>query len=132
MVPRGKFGVKQSQLRNFEARLGRSFEQAAYKYEQEGLCDQLRLVLSKHPLVGLPPAAELAGKIEAVRAANTIEAAPERTVRKAVRAERPLTARIMERMVSAGKEVSEALEKPETLPVTPAPTAIALSKTTND
>ena len=41
--------------------------------------------------------AELAEKIKALRAANTVEAAPERVVRKAVRAERPVTARIRER-----------------------------------
>jgi hypothetical protein len=98
---RAEIGVKQGQLKDFEARLGKPFAHTAYKDELEGLRDQLRLGLSEHPPEGLPPVAELAEKIKALREANTVEAVPERTgARKAVRAERSVTARIRERMGS--------------------------------
>jgi hypothetical protein len=45
--------------------------------------------------------AELAEKIKVLREANTVEAVPERTVRKAARAERPVTARIRVRLEEA-------------------------------
>lgn len=91
--------VKLGQLRDFEARMGKAFEHAAYMDELEGLRDQLRAGLSEKPPEGGMPVAEIAEKIKALREANTVEAAPERTVRKAARAERPVTARIRERMV---------------------------------
>ena len=109
---RNEIGVKQGQLRDFEARLGRTFEHAAYKDELEGLRDQLRLGLSEHPPEGLPPVSELAEKIKALREANTVEAAPERTVRKAARAERPVVARIRERLGSV-----ELAQEPTSRPV---------------
>jgi N12 class adenine-specific DNA methylase len=127
---RGEIGVKQGQLKDYEARLGRPFAHAAYKNELEGLRDQLRAGLSEHPPEGLPPVAELAEKIKALREANTVEAAPERTVRKAARAERPVTARIRERIgEQAPVEVvdepvpaetkREPVQKPEEPPASP-------------
>jgi hypothetical protein len=62
------------------------------------LRDKFKHGPSEYPPEGLHSVAELAEKIEASRAANTVEAAPERTVRKAVKAERPVTARIRERI----------------------------------
>ena len=78
------------------------------------LRDQLRAGLSEkapdqEPAgLSLP---ELAERIKALRASVTVEAAPERTVRKSVRAERPVTARIRERMVEQPvAAVEEAVE----------------------
>ena len=45
------------------------------------------------------PVPEMAGRDKALREASTFEVAPGRTVRKAARAGRPVTARIHERMV---------------------------------
>ena len=90
--------VKQGQLRDYEARLGKPFAHEGYLRELTDLRDQLKLGLSEHPPDGLTPVAELAEKIKALREANTVEATPERTVRKAARAERPVTARIRGRL----------------------------------
>jgi hypothetical protein len=83
-------------LKDYEARLGKPFAHEAFMSELANLRDQLKLGLSEHPPEGLPPVAELAERIGALRAANTVEAAPERTLRKAARAERPVTERIGE------------------------------------
>jgi hypothetical protein len=56
-----------------------------------------------------PSVAELAERIGALREANTVEAAPERTARKAARAERPVVARIRER---AGERSADAVQEP--------------------
>ncbi len=58
---------------------------------------------------------ELAERIRELRAANEVEAAPERTgVRKVVRAERPVTARIRERMGEVEARADET--GPDTMP----------------
>lgn len=115
---RAEIGVKHGQLKDLEARLGRTFQHAAYKDELEGVRDHLRLALSEHPPEGLPPVSELAEKIKGLREANTVEATPERAVRKAVRAERPVTARIRERLT---QEVPQVKEPAEVHTVLPAP-----------
>ena len=103
--------VKRGQLADYEARLGRPFEHAAYKDELEGLRDQLKIGLSEHPPEGSTPVSELAGRIGKLRAANTVEAAPVRTgARKTTRAETPVTARIRERM---GEKAVEVAVEPE-------------------
>src|SRR3954452_22279264 len=102
-----EIGVKQGQLKDYEARLGKPFAHAAYMDELTGLRDQLKLGLSEHPPEGLPPVAELAEKIKVLREANTVEAAPERTgARKAARAERPVTARIRAKLGEQAVEVA--------------------------
>jgi hypothetical protein len=86
--------------------------------------------LSEHPPEGLPPVAELAELIKALREANTVEAATERTgTRKAARAEHPVTARIRERMAEEPVQVApgpatvegkpEPVQKPEEPPASP-------------
>jgi len=60
--------------------------------------------------------AELAEKIKTLREGNAVEAAPERAVRKAARAEKPVTARIRERVkpVAEAEPVKpEAVAEPE-------------------
>ena len=120
-------------MKDYEARLGRPFEHSAYKDDLEGLRDQLRAGLSEHPPEGSTPVAELAERIKALREANTVEAAPERTgTRKAVRAERPVTARIRAKL--GEQPVAEAVEEPAPVPVEvrpepvpePAPVVIAM------
>src|SRR4051794_1898184 len=96
--------------------------------ELANLRDQLKLGLSAHPPEGLPPVAELAEKIKALREANTVEAAPERTgTRKATRAERPVTARIRAKL---SEQTVGVPEEPVPVPVEvkpePAPVVIAM------
>jgi hypothetical protein len=136
--------VKQGQRSDYEARLGKPFTHDVYKNELEGLRDQLKLGLSEHPPEGSTPTPELAERIQALRAANTVEAAPERTgTRKAVRAERPVTARIRERLVekpvvetptkTAEESVPSVIEekpKPEEPPAPP-PAVMALPEPIN-
>ncbi len=104
---KAEIGVKQGQLRDYQERLGRPFEHEDYKNQLTDLRDELRLGLSEKPPEGGTPIAELADRIRALREANTVEAAPERTVRKAVRAERPVTARIRERMIERPVAVAQ-------------------------
>ena len=101
--------------------------------------------LSEKPPEGGTPVAELAERIKALRDANTVEAAPERTVRKAARAESPVTARIRARLgeqpVAEAKDAGDVkatvvevpvaeqkpVEKPEEPPAAPpAPVVIAM------
>jgi hypothetical protein len=99
---RAEIGVKQGQLRDYESRLGRPFEHGEYMGQLADLRDRLKEGLlekaQQEPKPEGPSVAELAQRIGELRAANAVEAAPERTVRKAVRAERPVVARIRERM----------------------------------
>ena len=113
--------MREGQLRDYEARLGKSFEHEGYQEELQVLRDKLRLGLSEKPPEGGEPVAELAGKIKALREANTDEAAPERTMRRAARAERPVTARIRERLVT----VEPAKEEPRAVEVKPEPVQVA-------
>ena len=97
---RADISVTAGQLRDYQGRIGKPFAHEAFKSQLAELRDLLKLGLSENPPEGLPPVAELAGIIQALRAANTVEAAPERNgTRKSIGAERPVTARIRERMV---------------------------------
>ena len=74
--------IAQGQLRDHKARLGAPFIHDAYMEELTRLRDQLKAGLSgAAPEPGatpLPPVAELAERIKALRAAHTVEAAPQR------------------------------------------------------
>jgi hypothetical protein len=97
---RADLAVKQGRLRDYESRLGKTFAHEGYQRGLTDLRDRLKLGLSEHPLKGLKPTAELTERIKALKAANSVEAAPEWTItRKMARAERPVTARILERIV---------------------------------
>ena len=104
---KAEIAVKEGQHRDFETQLGKAFEHEAYADQLADLRDRLKLGLSEHPPEGSTPTAELAEQIKALWASVTVEAAPERTVRKAARAERPVTARIRERMVERPVAESE-------------------------
>jgi hypothetical protein len=102
-------------LSDYESRLGRPFEHEEYASQLADLRDQLKLGLSEKAPEGGTPTAELAEQIRKLRESVTVEAAPERTVRKAARAKRPVTARIRERI--GEQAVVEVAEEPEVVPV---------------
>ena len=93
--------IAQGQLRDYDARRGRPFAHDAYLAELTGLRDQLKAGLSQAtPEAGTPPVAELAERIKSLKAAHTIDAAPERTAPRRIAAEEPVTARIRRRAES--------------------------------
>ena len=92
---RQDLGIAQSQLRDYEARIGQPFSHAAYLDQLAALRDKLKAGLSGAvPEEGEPTVAELAEQIKALRAHNIVEATPERTGRRRSTAEEPVTARI--------------------------------------
>ncbi|WP_422927530.1 hypothetical protein [Singulisphaera sp. PoT] len=95
---RADIALKEGQLRDYESRLGTKFAHEEYASQLADLRDELRHGLSEKPPEGCGPVAEVAEKIKALRESVTVEATPERAVRKAVRAEKPVTARIRERL----------------------------------
>jgi hypothetical protein len=110
---KSQIAVKEGQLRDYEGRVGRVFQHEEYKSQLTDLRDQLKRGLSEHPPEGATPVAELAERIRELRAANTVEAAPERTgTRRTTRAEKPVTARIRERVAVEEVKVEPVEEKP--------------------
>jgi hypothetical protein len=93
--------IAESQLRDYRQRLGTPFPHDAYLSGLTDLRDQLKAALSNTaPQEGVetgPTVAELADQIKALRAANTIEAAPQRVGTRKLAAEEPVTARIRRR-----------------------------------
>ncbi len=119
---RAEIGIKEGQLKDYESRLGKAFEHEEYASQLADLRDRLKMGLSEKAPEGGTPTVELAEQIKALRASVTVEAAPERTGnRKAARAERPVTARIKERLVErpaakAGPQVKEVKPEPVQAP----------------
>jgi hypothetical protein len=70
--------LARTQLRDYEARLGRPFAHADYLGELTALRDRLKVALSGTPTEGEPTPAELAGRITALTASHRIVAAPAR------------------------------------------------------
>jgi hypothetical protein len=103
-------GIAQSQLRDYQARLGKPFPHDAYLAELTSLRDQLKSGLSgatQEPgKQEGPSVSELAEQIKALKAANMIEAAPDRDRQKQSTAEEPITARIRRR--TAANSLHEA------------------------
>lgn len=104
--------IAEGRLRDYQARLGKPFLHDAYLSELAELRDQLRAGLSgtnQDPDTGTRPSvAELAGRIKSLKAATTIEAAPERSGQRCASAEVPVTTRIRRRMeaVLASREAT--------------------------
>ncbi len=102
---RQDLGIAQAQLRDYQARLGQPFPHDAYLSELTALRDQLRAGLSgTNSEPGAGPRSGISGmadRIKALRAAHTVEAAPERVGKRRGSAEEPVTARIRRRMESA-------------------------------
>jgi len=98
---RQDLGIAESQLRDYQARLGNPFLHDAYLSELTTLRDLLKASLSgTTPAPGTEPqlgVAELTERIKTLKAANTIEATPQRAGNRACSAEEPVTARIRRR-----------------------------------
>jgi N12 class adenine-specific DNA methylase len=101
---RQDLSIAESQLRDYQARLGKPFLHEAYLSELTALRDQLKAGLSHNAHQSGneegPTASELAEKIKALKAANSIEATPQRVRQKKYTAEEPVTARIRRRTES--------------------------------
>jgi ribonuclease HI len=110
---RQDLAIAESQLRDYRERLGKPFPHEKYLSELTDLRDQLKAGLSATAYQAQddkgPDTAELAARIKALKAANTIEAAPQRVQRKQAAAEEPITTRIRRRQ-EANTEVSEAVQ----------------------
>jgi hypothetical protein len=93
---RQDLAIAEGQLRDYQARIGQPFPHDAYLTGLTSLRDQLRAGLSgKSTEDGTHlPVPELAEAIKALRAAHTVEAAPERTASRRIAAEEPVTSRI--------------------------------------
>jgi N12 class adenine-specific DNA methylase len=98
---RQDLSIAESQLRDYRERLGKPFPHEAYLSELTGLRDQLKAALSATAYQAQgdkgQDTADLAGRIKTLKAANTIEATPQRARQKQAAAEEPVTARIRRR-----------------------------------
>jgi hypothetical protein len=116
---RKDLAIAEGQRRDYQARIGHPFAHDAYQAELTQLRDQLKAGLSATPEPGsnpLPPAAELADRIKALKSAHTIEPAPQRQQpRSSSTAEEPVTARIRRRI-----DPPAAAEPPAEIPASPA------------
>ncbi|MBA4066545.1 MAG: helicase [Isosphaera sp.] len=102
---RQDLSIAESQLRDYQARLGRPFPHDGYLAELSALRDALKVALSGgvDERDGSPlDAAEIAARIAALRAGTTAAAATERAARPRPAAEEPVTARIRRRAEEAG------------------------------
>ncbi len=98
-------GIAETQLRDYQARIGQPFTHADYLDQLAALRDQLKIGLSgAEAKDGEPTIAALAERIKALRAAHTIEATPPRTAKRQASAEEPVTARILRRSEDAPGE----------------------------
>jgi hypothetical protein len=93
--------IAQSQLRDYQARLGKPFPHDVYLAELTNVRDQLKAGLSgatQEPgKQEGPSVSELSERIKALQAANRIEATPQRNRQKHSSAEEPITVRIRRR-----------------------------------
>jgi N12 class adenine-specific DNA methylase len=98
---RQDLAIAESQLRDYQARLGKPFLHDAYLSELIALRDQLKGGLSAAAQVqgdkAKPTVSELAERIKALKAAHSIEPTPQRVRQKQSSAEEPVTARIRRR-----------------------------------
>ena len=110
--------IAEAQLRDYGARLGKPFTLNAYLLELTALRDQLKAGLSgathEPGKDDGPTIPELADRIKALRAANNIEAAPQRVRQKHSSAAEPITARIRRRTeATSASEYAAAPELPQ-------------------
>ena len=122
---RQDLAIAESQLRDYQARLGKPFANEVYLSELTALREQLKMALSggnsESDDEEGPSAFGLADKIKALKSANSIEATPQRVRQKHSTAEEPVTARIRRRTEEntvAGEAVEQNAESKggETLP----------------
>lgn len=96
---RQDLSIAESQLRDYQARVGRPFVHESYQAELTALRDRLKASLAgmtADSAAGTPAAAaaELAERIKALKAAHSLEAPAERTATRRLDAEEPVTTRI--------------------------------------
>jgi len=112
---RQDMSIAESQLRDYRERLGKPFPHEKYLSELTELRDQLKAELSATAQQSDddegPSVFELARRIKALKAANTIEAAPQRVRQKHSSAEEPVTARIRRR--TEALRVSDTTVQPD-------------------
>ena len=114
--------VTETQLRDYQARLGKPFVHERYLAELTGVRDQLKAGLSATPhqpnVQEEPSVSELADRIKCLKAANTVEAVPQRVRQTQLSAEEPVTARIRRQVT---------IDAPSHLPVEAAGEPIAIA-----
>ncbi len=122
-------GIAQAQLRDYQERLGKPFAHEAYWNELAALRDALKTALTgrgdEPKPDGGPTTGELATRIKALKAANTVESAAPRSDRKAVAAEEPIAARIRRRQEEASAASESAADTPQDQDPQPASTSFA-------
>ncbi len=101
-----------TQLRDYEARLGRPFAHTAYIDELTDLRDRLKLALSGTPAEGEPTAMELADRIKALKGSHQVEAVPVRI------REKPRVEHVRRRAEVAHEVPKELPPEPEATPDT--------------
>jgi len=113
---RQDLAIAESQLRDYEARLGATFLHDGYLSELTVLRDQLKTGLSgKTPEPGSEPppsVSDLAERIKAIKSAHNIEPTPQRVRQKQSTAEEPVTARIRRRTKLV--HVADLVHQPDT------------------
>ncbi len=115
---RQDLAIAESQLRDYQARLGEAFHHNAVLTELTTLRDRLKACLSgAKPESGIESSlslSELAEQIKALKSAQTSGEVPERTGRNHSSGEEPVTARIRRRLEAAlGSEHSSEKSRPE-------------------
>jgi len=125
-------GIAESQLRDYQARLGKPFLHDSYLSELTRLRDQLKAGLSATAQMqddeAGPSVSELAERIKALKAAHSIEATPQRVRQKHSTAEEPVTARIRRRQEANPVSVQAAEPDTATSEAGAAPTPEATSQ----
>ena len=136
---RQDLAIAESQLRDYQARLGKPFQLDTYLSGLTGLRDQLKGGLSATAQMQgderVPSVSELTEKIKALKAAHSIDATPHRVRQQQSTAEEPVTARIRRRTETvhafdqANQLDATALEKEAALPPESAGQPIAEDQT---
>ena len=112
---RQDLSIAEGQLRDYQARLGKPFQHDQYLFELTELRDQLKAGLSASAQARGDEArqavAGIAERIKALKAAHSIEAAPQRIRQKHATAEEPVTARIRRRKEAV--PAADAVIQPE-------------------
>jgi len=131
---RQELALAEGQVRDHEARLGQPFAHETYLAELTALRDQLKAALASAaaPDPGANPSPstqEIAGRIQTLKAAHTVEPSPQRHGgRGGARAEVPVTARIRRQSAPPTANESEGdphIALPPSAPSRPVPTSIA-------
>jgi N12 class adenine-specific DNA methylase len=94
--------VAESQLRDYQARLGAPFAHEKYLTELTEFRNQLKDALSGRKSEAGLTAGELSRQIKALKASQTIEATPQRVGQRSVTAAEPVTAQIRRRIEAGG------------------------------